>query len=152
MSPAKQLAAFLSKYTPRVAAEAKKALAAMRQRLPGAVELVYDNYNALVIGFGPTERPSDAVFSIAVLPTHVSLCFLQDAGTLPDPAHLLIGAGRVSRHIKLTSAAQLGEPVVQALMSAAMARPDVPMDGRGHRRLIIRSISAKQRPRRPRRI
>ena len=28
----------------------------MRAIVPGAIELVYDNYNALVIGFGPTKR------------------------------------------------------------------------------------------------
>jgi len=49
----------------------------MRARLPGAVELVYDNHNALAIGFGPTERASDAVFSIALFPRWVSLFFLR---------------------------------------------------------------------------
>jgi hypothetical protein len=47
------------------------ALAKMRARLPGAVELVYDNYNALAIGFGPTERTSEAVFSIEVVGVRV---------------------------------------------------------------------------------
>jgi hypothetical protein len=34
----------------------------MRGYLPGAIELVYDNYNALAIGFGPSEKSSDAIF------------------------------------------------------------------------------------------
>jgi hypothetical protein len=34
----------------------------------GAIELVYDNYNALVIGYGPTERASDALIFLAVYP------------------------------------------------------------------------------------
>ena len=38
----------------------------VRALLPGAIELVYNNYNALAIGFGPTERASDVIFSIAV--------------------------------------------------------------------------------------
>ncbi len=55
-SPEKQLAGFIAKYTPEVQSVATAALAKMRARLPGAVELVYDNYNALAIALGPTER------------------------------------------------------------------------------------------------
>ena len=57
-SPEKQLEAFLAKYSPEIRALASKALTKMRARLPGAFELVYDNYNALAIGFSPTERTS----------------------------------------------------------------------------------------------
>ena len=63
-----QIASFLAKYTPEIEAFAKAARARMRARLPGATELVYDNYNALAIGYGPSERASEAVFSIAVFP------------------------------------------------------------------------------------
>src|ERR1039458_9537409 len=65
-------------------------------RLPGAVQLVYDNYNALVIGFGPSERASEASFSIVLYPRWVTLFFLQGAG-LPDPRRLLKGSGKVVR-------------------------------------------------------
>jgi hypothetical protein len=60
-SPAHQLKAFIAEYEPAVGAMVRSALATMRKRLPGAVELVYDNYNALAIAFGPTERASDAI-------------------------------------------------------------------------------------------
>jgi hypothetical protein len=68
-----QLASFLAKFTPEVAALARSILAAMRTRYPTAIELVYDNYNALAIGFGPTDKTSQAIFSIAVFPRWVSL-------------------------------------------------------------------------------
>jgi hypothetical protein len=58
-TPAQQLAAFLKKYDPAVAAIGRGALARLRKRLPGAMELVYDNYNALAIGFGPSTRASE---------------------------------------------------------------------------------------------
>src|SRR6266436_1894806 len=99
-SPAQQLKAFIARYEPEVGAAARSALATMRKRLPGAVELVYDNYNALAIGFGPTERASDAIFSIAVYPRWVSLFFLQGA-TLADPQKLLRGSGSRVRHVVL---------------------------------------------------
>ena len=67
MEPKAQLDSFIAKFTPEVAAIASATLAKMRKRLPNATQLVYDNYNALAIGFGPSERTSDAIFSIAVL-------------------------------------------------------------------------------------
>ena len=144
----KLLAGFLAKYTPKVRAVAKAALVRMRKRLPGAVELVYDNYNALAIGFGPTEKASDAIFSIAVYPRWVSLFFLQGA-KLDDPHGLLKGSGTRVRHIFLESAALLDEPAVRGLMARALASATRPLVGKGPRRILIKSVSAKQRPRRP---
>src|ERR1039458_3337653 len=61
-SPEIQLDAFLDKYTPAIATLARACLAKMRARLPGAVQLVYDNYNALAIGFGPPSAPPKPFF------------------------------------------------------------------------------------------
>ena len=90
-SPTAQLDAFLDKFTPDIAAQARVALRRMRARLPGAQELVYDNYNALAIGFSPTDRTSEALFSIAVFPRWVSLFFLQNGTCLRDPDCYLEG-------------------------------------------------------------
>jgi hypothetical protein len=144
----KQLASFLAKFTPEVAEIAEEILGEMRKLYPTALELVYDNYNALAIGFGPTERASEAIFSIALFPRWVSLFFLQAMG-LPDPDDILRGNGSVARYIVLTSAAMLYMPQVRALMIEAASRARVPFDSRGKHRLIIKSISVKQKPRRP---
>jgi hypothetical protein len=148
-SPAIQLGGFLAKFRPDVAASATAAVVKMRKRLPGAIELVYDNYNALAIGFGPTERASDAVFSIAVFPRWVILCFLQSGAELPDPEGLLEGTGRKNRHLRLQSPDDLDRRAVRALMKEALARSDVPIDRSAKNRTVIKSVSAKQRPRRP---
>ena len=147
-APEEQLASFIAKYTPEIGALAQVALAKMRARLPGAIELVYDNYNALAIGFGPTERASDAIFSIALFPRWVSLFFLQGAG-LPDPHNLLQGSGKQVRHIVLKDATTLDQPAVQELIAQALAHAVRPLVGTGPGRLVIKSISEKQRPRRP---
>jgi len=147
-SPAKQLDRFLARYTLEIAAEARAVLAKMRERLPGAVELVYDNYNALVIGFGPTEWPSEAIFSVVVYPKWVTLCFLQGA-RVPDPQKRLQGNGKQVRHIRLNTADDLDTPGVRDLVTRALECATNPFDGTGDGRLIIKSISAKQRPRRP---
>jgi hypothetical protein len=148
-TPAKALAGFIAKYTPAMAKEGRAALVRMRKFLPNAVQLVYDNWNGLVIGFGPTERASDAVVSILMVPDHISLCFIQDAPSLPDPERLLQGSGKVVRHIRLSSARDLDSPAIRALIKAAVRQSDVPFVRGAASRLVIKSISPRQRPRRP---
>ncbi len=143
-----QLDGFLAKFTPDVEDTARQALKKMRLRLPGAIELVYDNYNALAIGFAPTERASDAIFSIALYPRWVSLFFLMNGPKLHDPECHLKGSGRVVRHIVLENAALLDDPVVHDLMAQALELSPKAVDASQPRRLIIKSVSAKQRPRR----
>lgn len=147
--PKAQLEVFIVKFTPDVAAAARQALAKTRKLVPGAVELVYDNYNALAIGFGPTERASEAVLSIAVFPKWVTLCFIQNGPKIHDPKRLLRGSGNVVRHVRLQSPEDLDTPEIRALIQDALSRARVPIDPSGRRRLIIKSVSAKQRPRRP---
>jgi hypothetical protein len=148
-SPAQQLASFIAKFSPSMAKEGRAALARLRALVPGATEMVYDNWNGLVVGFGPTARASEAVVSILMTPTHVTLCFIQDGPSLPDPEDLLKGSGNVVRHIRLTSSRDLDKPSVRALVRAAVARSDVPFGTGKRRELIIKSISPRQRPRRP---
>lgn len=149
----RQLDSFLAKYAPEMETFARRALSKMRKLVPGAIEMVYDNYNWLVIGFSPSERPSEAIFSIVLPPGAVTLCFLQGAG-LPDPTGLLRGSGNVVRNIRLyTSGAKdakvLDDPEVLSLINVALNRAKVTMPTRARRKLIIRSVSVKQRPRRP---
>ncbi|HEX4810975.1 MAG TPA: hypothetical protein VH325_18700 [Bryobacteraceae bacterium] len=148
IAPENQLASFLAKYTPEIAARAEAVLVKLRKQLPHALELVYDNYNALAVGFGPTEKPSEAIFSIAVFPKWVSLFFLQAKG-LPDPKLLLKGSGNVAKHVVLEHESAIDDPAIQELMRQAIERAVVPFDRSAKHRLIIRSVSAKQRPRRP---
>ena len=140
----KRLEGFIAKFEPRHQSLIRAARKAMRARLPGAYELVYDNYNFFVIGYSPTERTSDAIFSIAAGASGMNLFFLQGA-RLADPKKLLQGSGKQVRFIRVPSVEVLDRPAVKALMKAAMANAK-PLDGDGE--LVIRSVSAKQRPRR----
>src|SRR3984957_12230413 len=114
MTPQQQLAEFIARFTPAVAALARRALVKMRKLTPGSLELVYDNYNALAIGFSPSERAGDGIFSIALYPPHASLFFLQGA-KLPDPTKRLRGSGTTVRHIVLEDLTVFDEPDVQNL-------------------------------------
>ena len=64
-SAATQLGTFIAKFNAGDRALIRSVRAAVRKKLPTAHELVYDNYNFFVIGYGPNERASDAVVSIA---------------------------------------------------------------------------------------
>ena len=148
MNPDRELARFIGKYSPDVAAVAEAALAKMRKRLPGAVELVYDNYNALAIAFGSSERLADVIFSITLYPRWVSL-FFKHGATLPDPQKLLEGTGKVVRHIVLEGAETLDRPAVRKLMEHAQKAASKPINRKAARQVVIKSVVAKQRPRRP---
>ena len=146
-----QLAAFLDRFTPEIAAEARAARRAIRSLLPSATELVYDNYNALVIGYGPSDQSSGAFLSLALYPRWVTLFFLQGAA-LPDPEGLLEGNGSTGRGIRLTGgAADLSKPAIGKLIAAAITTAKVPLAANTKSGgLVIKAISEKLRPRRPR--
>ena len=141
-----QLRGFIAKFAAADQRLIRAVRSAMRKRLPSAQEMVYDNYNFFVIGYSPTDRPSDAILSITARAGSVGLCFVHGA-TLDDPAGILKGSGSQTRSIHLDSAARLSDPEVERLIAAAIAqgRP-MPAGSRGA--LTIRSVSAKQRPRR----
>lgn len=143
----KQLAAFIAKYEPAVAKLARSTRAALRKRLPTAIELVYDNYQFLAIGFAATERASDCLVSLAVSPKGVALSFYYGA-SLPDPAGILLGSGNQNRFVRLSSAAALKAPAVEGVIRAAIAQAKTPLPKTGRGALVIKSVSAKQRPRR----
>ena len=147
LSPEKQLAGFIDKFTPEMATLIRAARKKMRELVPRAVEMVYDNYNFFVIGYAPGQKASDAIFSLAAQAKGLSLCFLQGAG-LPDPDGLLRGSGNVVRNIRIDTPAAFDHSAVRALIEVALERARVPIGLEARHQLIIKSVSAKQRPRR----
>ena len=143
-----QLDSFIDKFTPEVAALTRRLLARMKAHIPGAVIPVYDNYNALAIGFGPSDRIRDVVLSLAVMPRWVTLCFTWGV-RLADPHRLLKGEGSQVRHVRLMTADALDDPHILALVDEALANADRVIDPAVPHLVVIKSISAKQRPRQP---
>lgn len=144
---ASQVAGFIAKFDAKNAKLIRACRAALRRRFPGAVELVYDNYNFLVFGFGATERASDAFLSLAAAASGVNLYFIQGA-RLPDPAGILLGEGTVGRFVRVASAETLAEPPVRRLIDLAASRARAPLVAGVKGWTIVKSVSAKQRPRR----
>lgn len=143
----KQLKDFIAKFEPKHQALIRSVRKALRKRFPTAYELAYDNYNFFVLGYGPTDRPSDCIVSMAAGANGIGVCFIHGA-KLPDPNKILLGSGNQTRFIRIESVKELARPEVEALLEAAVAHSAKPMRSDGRVELIIRSVSAKQRPRR----
>ncbi len=144
----RQLDGFIEKFAQEDQQLIRALRAAMQRRLPRANELIWDNYNFFVIGYCTTERPSDAILSIAAAANGAVLSFYHGAD-LADPTGILLGEGAQNRFIRLPSPDELADPAVDALIAQAesLAAHPYPADT-GPPKLIIRSVSAKQRPRR----
>lgn len=144
-----QLDGFLQKYSPEIEKLGRAAIVHLRKRLPGATVLVYDNYNSLAVGFGPDAKVSELPISIALFPRWATLFFMQGS-TLPDPAKLLTGKGPKIRSLRLDEGLKtLASPGVDALIAMAILQRGWTLDTRAKGELIIKSVSPKQRPRRP---
>jgi hypothetical protein len=141
-----QLKLFIAKFDPGQQVLLRAARRALRKRMPAANELVYDNYNFFVIGYSPTDKPSDAIVSLTGGSSGIGLCFISGA-TLRDPRKILLGSGNQTRFIRLPSADVLARPEVEALLAQAIAAGKAPLPSRGRGKLVIRSVAAKQRSR-----
>ncbi|HZC66102.1 MAG TPA: DUF1801 domain-containing protein, partial [Candidatus Dormibacteraeota bacterium] len=145
--PANQIASFLAKFEPAMAKKIQACRAILRKRFPTAVEIVYDNYNFLVFGFAATDRPSSTLVAIAANSKGVGLSFYWGA-TLPDPHKILLGSGSQNRFVRLPTPETLNDPRIAALINDAEAQAKIPLSKSAKGYTLIKSISAKQRPRR----
>ena len=146
-----QVATMIDKFEPPVARLLRGCRKALRKRLPTAIEQVYDNYNFLAIGFCTTERTSDCLVALAASAKGVALSFYRGA-TLPDPEGVLLGSGKQNRFVRLESVATLGTPAVAALIGASIVQARTPLPAKGRGYTMVKSVSARQRPRRASRI
>src|ERR1051326_2867659 len=142
MNPELQFRKMLGQYDAPVAAVARGALARFRKLMPGAGQMVYDNADALVVGFSATDRASEAVLSVVVRPKHVAICFIWGK-ELPDPEGILQGSGNQVRHIRLAAASDLDRTAVKSLLRAAIAASESPFAPRGGT-MQIRAVSGKR--------
>jgi hypothetical protein len=145
---ARQVADAIARYTPEIA----DALTACRRRLcarvPRGFELVYDNYNALAIGYAYADQASASLVSIAAYPRWVTLFFLYGRD-LPDPLGLLQGDGARVRSIRLGAPDDLDRPAVCRLLDLALAPHAAAFAAAPPLRTVVKAVAARQRERRP---
>jgi hypothetical protein len=146
LSPNAQFAAFLSRFPPEIVALAKRCLPKLRRAIPCPYQLVYDYSNSLVVAFSMAERGYEAVVAMAIFPRWARLYFDK---SLPDPHGLLRGSGTKVRSVTITAASDLDHGNLQALFKAALKRSGVTFPKPRSARMVIKSESKQQRPRRP---
>lgn len=147
LTPEAQLRAYIAKLDPKIQKLFRSVRTAVRKRFPTANELAYDYRFALVIGYAPADRGTDAIVAIRASATGVSLYFSQGS-QLADPKQLLRGSGKQTRFIQVEAASQLAHPDVEALIASTIEQAKVPLPTEGKGCLIIKSDSAKKPPRR----
>jgi hypothetical protein len=72
------------------------------------------------IGYGTSTGYKGLKFTVAPFTGYVRLGIAGGA-SLPDPAGLMQGTGKVHRHIKIRSAGELANPDLLALLKAALS-------------------------------
>ncbi len=146
-----QLAGYFAKVEPAMAKLAKALRAKLRSRLPGLFEIVYvyENQNALVISYSPTERGYEGVCSISVYPDVVKLGFGRGAElSKSDPSKLLQGQGKTVRYVELNAIADFDRAEIEALITDAVKLAKLRLDPNAKGAVIIKAEAQKQRARR----
>ncbi len=83
-----------------------------------ASELLYSGY-AVSNVFSYTHRLREAFIHVATYSSHVNLGF-NYGSKLPDPDSVLCGNGKLIRHVRIESLADLEDPKISELLDAAI--------------------------------
>lgn len=112
-----------------------------------ANELIYDNYNALAIGYSLSDKQKDMFCHIAVYSKYVNLGF--DHGVdLEDPKGLLKGSGSRIRHVTVQDLNAMDRPYLKKMLMQAhvMKLATLKEKQQAIRGLsVVKSVSAKKK-------
>jgi|ERR1035437_1125113 hypothetical protein len=87
---------------------------------PQTNELIYDNYNALAIGWSPTDKVGHTFCSIAIGRTSKNIHFGFYWGSeIPDPEKILIGKGNQYRYILVKNKKDFSKTYIKKLVKDA---------------------------------
>lgn len=119
--PPAELIKFLQPYDRAIQKLALALRALVLEEMAPCHENIYDAYNAVAMGYGPTDRLSDGIVHIAVYAKNVNLGFNHGA-TLDDPLGILLGSGKRIRHLTIKTTEDLARPEVRAYVRRALER------------------------------
>lgn len=117
-APLPDLLKFLSAYDPQIVDLALSLRQLVLTEIPSASESIYDAYEAVSIGYSETGRLKEGFCHIAVYSRHVNLG-LNRATEFPDPAKVLQGTGRLTRHMTFHEKSELKQPHVRRFIRMA---------------------------------
>jgi hypothetical protein len=109
---------FLAGYSAEVRRIAQTARRLIRKEVPKIEEQV--DRPARIIGYGFGPRYDDSICVLMPTKVGVNVGFYR-AVELPDPNGILQGTGKLHRHVKLKSTADVESPALRAMLRAALA-------------------------------
>ena len=111
--------------------------------------MIYDNYNALAVGWSPTDRVGHTFCSIAIGRTSKNIHFGFYWGSeISDPEKRLIGQGNQYRYVLVKSKSEFPKAYIKKLLKDAYANSMAKVKDKKqimHGNTITKSISAKKR-------
>jgi hypothetical protein len=118
MPSAQHVEAFLGAYPEHVREIASAARHLLEGALPDISETVDESANLIGYSYGPGYK--GVICTLIMSQTGVKLGIFRGA-ELPDPMHLMTGAGKVHRHVSLRSVDDLRQPGLKRLLKDAVA-------------------------------
>lgn len=116
---------------------------------PQTNELIYDNYNALAIGWSPTDRVGHTFCSIAIGRTSNNVHFGFYWGSeISDPDKILLGEGNQYRYILVPDKNKFPKAYIKNLVKEAYANSLAKVKDKkqiANGQTIVKSVSAKKR-------
>ena len=147
----KDLLKFLKPFPPEIQETALWLRLFVWELYPQANELIYDNYNALALGWSPTDKAGHTFCSVAVGRSSHNIHFgFYWGAELKDTQKLLLGEGNQYRYILVKGPADFPKTYITKLLKEAYANSvakvkDPKLMIRGA--TIIKSVSATKRTR-----
>ncbi len=117
---------------------------------PKTNELIYDNYNAVALGWSPTDKLGHTICSIAVGRSSKNVHFgFYWGNEISDPDKILLGQGNQYRYILVTDKKRFPKAYIKKLVNGAYVNslakvkdPKQFISGQ----TIVKSVSDKKRP------
>jgi hypothetical protein len=117
---------------------------------PKTNELIYDDYNAVAIGWSPTGKVGHTICSIAVGRSSKNIHFgFYWGNEISDPDKILLGKGNQYRYIIVTDKNKFPKAYIRKLVIEAHANSLAKVKDQKqiiHGQTIIKSVSEKKRP------
>ena len=115
---------------------------------PECNELIYDNYNAVAVGWSPTLKIGDIFCSIAIYNNKNVHFGFYWGSKLTDPKKMLLGAGKQYRYVRIAKKEDLPPEYIKELLAeahinslAGMKKGEPPVTGT----TVVKSISPKKK-------
>ena len=113
-----QIANFLLPFNDDIRSLAQQLRIYLKKETKPIIEMVFDSYNSVNIGYGFTTKAWDCYCGIVVYSKHINLSFPSGA-FLTDPQKLLQGTGSKIRHIKISRLGDVKQAAFKELLLEA---------------------------------